>query len=180
MAMLATPEGDDVRRDAGITIPTMPSRPDRRTQRWVRKGVHRRVSGYAAVAFAKIDEAEAAVAREVYHDYAAGKSPRAIAATLNARGLAAPCGGAPGQACSNGRGVKSAHVEARVTDALRDLLLDPAVVEEAVREFLALFGARQSQARAARASRRPNSPRSSAEPAASSTKSPTACSRAPP
>jgi site-specific DNA recombinase len=223
----------------------------------------------------EIDEAEAAAIREVYHDYAAGKSPRAIAGELNARGLPAPrggqwnastingnaargngllhnqlyrgrlvwgrqtwtksretgarrsrlagaadlvetevphlrivseelwdavqrrcaavamgsrpethrrparllsgltrcgaCGGAlivagaagrlacstrrerGDQACSNGRGVKSAQVEARVIDALGGLLLDPAVVEEAVREFLGLSGARQSQARAARA-----------------------------
>jgi hypothetical protein len=40
--------------------------------------------------------------------------------------------------CSNGSGIKSAEVETRVVGALKGLLLDPAVVEEAVREFNAL------------------------------------------
>ena len=55
------------------------------------------------------------------------------------------------EACSNGRGVRSAEVESRVTAALRDLLLQPAVVEEAVREFQALAGQRRKEDRLARA-----------------------------
>jgi site-specific DNA recombinase len=53
--------------------------------------------------------------------------------------------------CSNGRSVKSAEIEERVSAALKDLLLEPAVVEEAVREFQVLSGQRRSGARAARA-----------------------------
>lgn len=53
-------------------------------------------------------------------------------------------------ACSNGRSVRSAEVEARVTAALRDLLLQPAVVEEALREFQAFIGQRRKEDRLSR------------------------------
>lgn len=50
-------------------------------------------------------------------------------------------------ACSNGRSVRSVEVKARVTAAL---LLQPAVVEEALREFQALTGQRRKEDRLAR------------------------------
>ena len=54
-------------------------------------------------------------------------------------------------ACSNGRGVRSEEVESRVTTALRQLLLAPAMVEEALREHQALTGQRRKEDRTARA-----------------------------
>jgi DNA invertase Pin-like site-specific DNA recombinase len=54
-------------------------------------------------------------------------------------------------ACSNGRGAKSAQIEARVAAAVRGLLLDPAVVEEAVREYQTRSVQQRSSTRAARA-----------------------------
>ena len=50
-------------------------------------------------------------------------------------------------ACSNGRSVKSVEIEHRVATALKNLLLEPAVVEEAVKEFQAKSNARRSRAR---------------------------------
>jgi site-specific DNA recombinase len=41
----------------------------------------------------RIDEAEANVVRRIFADYVGGKSPRAIAAALNAEGVPAPAGG---------------------------------------------------------------------------------------
>jgi site-specific DNA recombinase len=49
--------------------------------------------------------------------------------------------------CSNGRGVRSAQVETRVVEALKGILLEPAVVQEAIREFNLLAGRRQAKAR---------------------------------
>jgi DNA invertase Pin-like site-specific DNA recombinase len=54
-------------------------------------------------------------------------------------------------ACANGRGVKSTEIETRVTAAIKGLLLDPAVVEEALREFQDRSAQRRSSVRAARA-----------------------------
>ena len=54
-------------------------------------------------------------------------------------------------ACSNGRSVQSREVETRVTSALRQLLLEPAVVEEALRAFQPLEGERCKADRFARA-----------------------------
>jgi len=50
----------------------------------------------------------------------------------------------------NGRGVKSAEVEARIVGALKALLLDPTVIKEAVREFNALASRRQAKDRGRR------------------------------
>ena len=50
-------------------------------------------------------------------------------------------------ACTNGRGVKSAEIEGRVATALKDLLLEPAVVEEAVKEFQARSNDRRARSR---------------------------------
>ena len=44
-------------------------------------------------------------------------------------------------------------MEARVTAALRDLLLQPAVVEEALREFQAITGQRRKEDRLSRSKR---------------------------
>ncbi|MEW6019195.1 MAG: recombinase family protein, partial [Pseudomonadota bacterium] len=54
----------------------------------------------------EIDEAEAEVVRGVFRDYAAGASPRAIAAGLNARGLPAPRGGAWNASTINGNAAR--------------------------------------------------------------------------
>jgi site-specific DNA recombinase len=54
-------------------------------------------------------------------------------------------------ACTNGRGAKSMEIEARVTTAIKGLLLDPAVVEEALREFQLRAAKWRSSTRAARA-----------------------------
>jgi len=49
-----------------------------------------------------INPAEAAVVRRVFREYAAGRSPRAIALDLNADGIAAPSGRGWGQSTLNG------------------------------------------------------------------------------
>ena len=54
-------------------------------------------------------------------------------------------------ACRNGRSVRSAEVEARVAAAMRQLLLQPTVIEEALREYQALSGERRKVDRAAHA-----------------------------
>jgi DNA invertase Pin-like site-specific DNA recombinase len=54
-------------------------------------------------------------------------------------------------ACTNGRGAKSASIEARVTAAVKGLLLDPVVVEEVIREFQSRSFQQRSSTRAARA-----------------------------
>ena len=50
----------------------------------------------------RINETEAKVVRLIFRDYAAGKSPRAIAFDLNAMGIPGPHGGAWGQSTING------------------------------------------------------------------------------
>jgi len=50
----------------------------------------------------KINEFEAGVVRRIFNDYAAGKSPKAIAAQLNADGIAGPSGKGWGQSTING------------------------------------------------------------------------------
>jgi site-specific DNA recombinase len=52
--------------------------------------------------------------------------------------------------CSNGRSVRSAEIEQRLTTALKDLLLEPAVVEEALREYRACAGDHRAAAGSAR------------------------------
>lgn len=49
-----------------------------------------------------IDEAQAAIVRRIFADFAAGLSPRAIAAALNREGVAAPRGGAWNASTING------------------------------------------------------------------------------
>ena len=58
-------------------------------------------------------------------------------------------------ACSNGRGVRSDEIKSRVTTALRQVLLEPAVVEEALREHQALAGQRRKEDRTDRAKQEP-------------------------
>lgn len=53
-------------------------------------------------------------------------------------------------ACTNGRSVKSAEIEARVTKAMKDLLLEPAIIEEAIKEFQADANERRARARSER------------------------------
>jgi DNA invertase Pin-like site-specific DNA recombinase len=50
----------------------------------------------------RINEPEAGVVRRIFRDYAAGKSPRAIAINLNAEGIPGPHAGAWGQSTING------------------------------------------------------------------------------
>ena len=50
-------------------------------------------AGQLAPGLREIHEAEAEVVRHVFTQYAAGLSPRAIAAKLNERSIAAPCSG---------------------------------------------------------------------------------------
>ncbi|WP_322111154.1 recombinase family protein [Varunaivibrio sulfuroxidans] len=50
----------------------------------------------------KINEFEAGVVRRIFNDYAAGKSPKAIAAQLNEEGVAGPSGKGWGQSTING------------------------------------------------------------------------------
>ena len=50
----------------------------------------------------RINEPEAEVVRRIFREYAAGKSPRAIAVELNAEGIPGPHGGAWGQSTING------------------------------------------------------------------------------
>ncbi|AHI24876.1 Resolvase domain protein [Komagataeibacter xylinus E25] len=49
-----------------------------------------------------INETEAAIVRRIFREYVAGKSPKAIALTLNAEGMAGPLGGAWGPSTING------------------------------------------------------------------------------
>src|ERR1044072_3428924 len=50
-----------------------------------------------------INEEQAAIVRRIYSDYAAGKSPKAIAAELNAEGIRSPAGKGWAQSTINGR-----------------------------------------------------------------------------
>ena len=50
----------------------------------------------------RINEFEAGIVRHIFNEYAAGKSPRAIAAGLNAEGIAGPSGRNWGQSTING------------------------------------------------------------------------------
>ena len=50
----------------------------------------------------RINEFEAGIVRRIFNEYAAGKSPRAIAAGLNAEGIAGPSGRNWGQSTING------------------------------------------------------------------------------
>ena len=67
-----------------------------------------------------------------------GADGRLVCSVRRERGLSA---------CTNGRGVKSAEIESRVATALKDLLLEPAVVEEAVKEFQARANDRRARSR---------------------------------
>ena len=49
-----------------------------------------------------INEAQAAIVRRIFEDYAAGKSPKAIALALNKEGIPGPTGKAWGQSTING------------------------------------------------------------------------------
>jgi site-specific DNA recombinase len=53
----------------------------------------RDAAGEAVRGLRRIDEAEAALVRRIFTDFAAGRSPRSIAASLNAQGVPAPSGG---------------------------------------------------------------------------------------
>jgi DNA invertase Pin-like site-specific DNA recombinase len=50
----------------------------------------------------RVNETEAEVVRQIFREYASGKSPRAIAVDLNADGVPGPQGGAWGQSTING------------------------------------------------------------------------------
>ncbi len=49
-----------------------------------------------------INDVQAAIVRQIFNDYAAGKSPKAIARALNAKGVAGPSGKGWGQSTING------------------------------------------------------------------------------
>ena len=63
---------------------------------------HLKADGTLSTGDRKIDATEAAIVRRIFHDFAVGKSPRQIAAELNAEGHAAPGGKDWGQSTING------------------------------------------------------------------------------
>ncbi len=71
---------------------------------------HPRAGGEIERGFRRKNEQQAAIVVEIMTDYAAGKSPRAIAKTLNARGVPGPSGGTWNPSAINGNAERATGI----------------------------------------------------------------------
>ena len=83
-------------------------------------------------AIAAINEAQAAIVRRIFNDYAAGKSPQAIAQALNKRGVPGPSGRGLG-AVDDQRQLAARHRHPQQRALYRQAGLEPAALHQGPR-----------------------------------------------